>query len=441
MAEEAQVTCRFTTRLPEKLRITTTPFAVPARLTRYGLSEVVNHLLAHDKPVPFDFLINGELLHTSLEKFLLQRTLSAEAILTLEYIPALGPLSPQAESKHQDWVSAVSGVWSRAIATASYDAAARLWHQDGTALAELRGHTAGVTDVAVAPGENGGSATVVTTSKDGTARVFRVTLPAGKKGAAAPAAFQADAVLKGHTEGVQAVAVAADGTRCVTGGWDATLQLWSIGELGVGAAAAAAADAGGAGGKRRKTADGGASAAAVASVADLTLTGHTGVVSSISWNDVNALYSASWDHTIRRWDCESGKNTQTLNTGGSKAIYSLSVRGGVAPLLAFGGADRTVRGWDPRASTTVATLSLTSHTAWVTAVRWCPWSEHHLASVSYDGSLKVWDVRGKVPLHTVQVCDNKLLAADWHGGDRLACGGADCKLHILNQTAARFVEA
>jgi ribosome biogenesis protein YTM1 len=45
MAEDTQVVCRFVTRMPEEFRITETPFAVPARLSRYGLSEVVNHLL------------------------------------------------------------------------------------------------------------------------------------------------------------------------------------------------------------------------------------------------------------------------------------------------------------------------------------------------------------------------------------------------------------
>lgn len=70
---------------------------------------------------------------------------------------------------------------------------------------------------------------------------------------------------------------------------------------------------------------------------------------------------------------------------------------------AFGGADKAVRVWDPRASSTVATLSLLSHTSWVTAVRWCPWNENLLLSASHDGTLKVWDARGKVPLHTVEV--------------------------------------
>ena len=128
--------------------------------------------------------------------------------------------------------------------------------------------------------------------------------------------------------------------------------------------------------------------------------------------------------------------TQTLNAGGAKAIHCLSVRLGGPPLLAFGGADRAVRGWDPRASSTVASFALSSHTAWVSAVAWCPWSEHRLLSASYDGSVKVWDVRGKVPLHTVAASGEKLLAADWHAGNGqsslLAAGGADCQLHIYN---------
>eukprot|EP00959_Pyramimonas_sp_CCMP1952_P180034 3764657-Pyramimonas_sp.AAC.1 len=51
MAEDTQVVCRFVTRMPEEYRITATPFAVPARLSRYGLSEVVNHLLSLGKQI------------------------------------------------------------------------------------------------------------------------------------------------------------------------------------------------------------------------------------------------------------------------------------------------------------------------------------------------------------------------------------------------------
>jgi len=118
--EARQVTVRFSTQLPAALRCAATALAVPAHLSRYGLSEVVNSLLAlgasarnsgkrrarargggdaralprglrrvllsgahalaplarAEKHVAFDFLINDELLVTSLEAFLVQRGIS-----------------------------------------------------------------------------------------------------------------------------------------------------------------------------------------------------------------------------------------------------------------------------------------------------------------------------------------------------------------------------
>ena len=35
----------FETSLPDEFKVTQTPFAVPARLSRLGLSEIINHLL------------------------------------------------------------------------------------------------------------------------------------------------------------------------------------------------------------------------------------------------------------------------------------------------------------------------------------------------------------------------------------------------------------
>lgn len=41
-----QVTVKLTTRLPARLRVPPTALAVPAALTRHGLSQVVNSLLS-----------------------------------------------------------------------------------------------------------------------------------------------------------------------------------------------------------------------------------------------------------------------------------------------------------------------------------------------------------------------------------------------------------
>ena len=73
--EDTQIQVRFRSRLPH-YAITDSIIAVPARLHRYGLSEIINHLLATTKPIPFDFLIDGQFLRTSLAQFMQARSIS-----------------------------------------------------------------------------------------------------------------------------------------------------------------------------------------------------------------------------------------------------------------------------------------------------------------------------------------------------------------------------
>ena len=70
----------------------------------------------------------------------------------------------------------------------------------------------------------------------------------------------------------------------------------------------------------------------------------------------------------------------------------------------------------------------------VVCVRWCPRNEHRFASCSYDGTTKLWDTRGKLPLHTVTAGNagegDRLFAVDFHGPGRFACGGVDGALRV-----------
>ena len=46
--------------------------------------------------------------------------------------------------------------------------------------------------------------------------------------------------------------------------------------------------------------------------AETTFVGHTQCVSSVVWPEHDVIYSCSWDHSIRRWDVPTGKESMNL---------------------------------------------------------------------------------------------------------------------------------
>ncbi|KAL8470980.1 hypothetical protein ACS0TY_033525 [Phlomoides rotata] len=108
-----QVQVRFVTNLKPPYKVPQASISIPANLTRFGLSALVNNLLqaanVEWKSEPFDFLIDGELVRMSLEEFLLAKGIFAEKVLEIEYIKAIVPRKEEDPSLHDDWVSAVDG--------------------------------------------------------------------------------------------------------------------------------------------------------------------------------------------------------------------------------------------------------------------------------------------------------------------------------------------
>ena len=210
------------------------------------------------------------------------------------------------------------------------------------------------------------------------------------------------------------------------------------------------AAAGGGGGKRRKGAAGredGPEAAVLAPAAQFA--GHSGSVAALCWPDAGTLYSGGWDHTLRCWDVEKGASWAVLNDGASKSVFSLDVRPGATQLIAFAGAEKAVRVWDARGKDTVAQTVLTAHAGWVACVRWCPWHDQQLLSAGQDGTLKLWDLRGSAPVHSVEVAPGggegeaaKLCGADWWlagGSERfVGAGGSEGKLRLLRASAFKL---
>ena len=227
--DEPSANVRFTTRLEPSLRVTEAPIQLPVRLTRYGLSEVVNHLLGAAPPRPFDFLLQGELLRGSLGKAMARLALSGEEAVTLEYIELLAPPQPQAGAAHDDWVAALASQPDGGLLlTGCYDHAAYACDAAGRRVATLAGHDAPVKGVAwLQPAGGGGAARAATASKDHTVRTWRLD---GETSAC-------ESIGSGHDDAVECLCANPAGSRLCSGGWDGQLLLWRRAAAAAGAAA------------------------------------------------------------------------------------------------------------------------------------------------------------------------------------------------------------
>merc|ERR1711916_416981 len=114
----------------------------------------------------------------------------------------------------------------------------------------------------------------------------------------------------------------------------------------------------------------------------------------------STLFTGSWDRSIRAWDVV--REVCTIKLNGNKVVTAMS-HNATSKTIATGHADHLVRLWDSRVTgEAIVKLSLKSHEAWVTDVQWSPTKPHLLASASQDRTVKLWDVRSTVPLHTLK---------------------------------------
>ena len=378
-----QVRIRLATKDGRYSLSETAPILIPTSFRRLGLSSLVNNLLGHDQPVPFDFIIRGSYLRTSLEDFLTENGISSETIIDAEYTPAQKPPRYVTSFEHDDWVSAVHTLPSSPqprILSSSYDGRIRVWNSSAQVMAispskSEAGHTSFIKDAKFITSKQ-----LVSVGFDRVGRLWKYE--EAEDGLSAKITPQLE--LHGHKSCIDSVAVHATSHRVLTASSDHSIGFWSTRKSD---ALAVSEDAPV---KRRKLNP----AVSVAQRGPLsTLQAHSQQVSGVIFDtkDATVAYSSSWDQTMRTWDLVTASVVDTRTT--NQALFAIEQVPDLH-LIATGTAGRDVKLIDPRASASAVTaVSLRGHKNSVVALAQDPDTSYNLASGSHDGTVRIWDLR------------------------------------------------
>ncbi|TVY78406.1 Ribosome biogenesis protein, partial [Lachnellula suecica] len=387
-SRQGQVQVYFTTNsadieLPEEKR----QLLVPTSVRRYGLSQIVNSesMLANsDHPIPFDFLIDGAFLRTTLDEYLTANGLSSETTLNLQYVRSLIPPLYQASFEHDDWISCVdvlsgsSSAGSRRkgttvaqgqerILSGSYDGLLRVWNKSGQAIAtsvssSAGGHTAGIKSARfITPTQ------IASAGLDRTVRVWKYSEAEDHFSAELKPYLE----LYGHKGGIDSIDVTVDAQghgRILSASSDGSIGLWTTHKDSAPAAPSNLLTSGPTA-KRRKI----ATSTSTAQRGPLSLSSyHSAPVTAAIFNplDTSVAYSASQDHTIRTLDLTSSRLVDTRTT--SHPLLSLTALPGISTqLLAAGTSARHITLLDPRVSaSSTQVMTLRGHTNKIVSL--CP---------------------------------------------------------------------
>ncbi|KAF2405630.1 microtubule binding protein [Trichodelitschia bisporula] len=390
-----QIRVQFTTRddsvqLPED----TGPLLLATGLARLSLSRLVNDLLQPEKPIPFEFLVNGRFLRSTIDQFLTDNGLSAEHVLTLEYVRAQIPPQHVTSFEQDDWIAGVdvysatspAAQWSNSnpdtalIATAGYDGYLRVWNATGSDVlatspdAVNGGHKASARAVRFLTADKIASA--------GADRTVRVWDYSGDT-------LTPSIELYGHTASIDALAVHAPSNSILSGSTDGNVGLWTTNKAGAPGADADLTTPFMPSQKRRKTAD-----VRVSKRGPLALmSGHHQAISAVAFkaDDHTVAYSASWDKTLRTWDLATHTLVDTRTTQNALSAMAEMAELG---LVAVGSVARHITLVDVRAgAAAVAALTLRGHANTVSALAAEPGNKFGLVSGGHDGVCRIWDVR------------------------------------------------
>ncbi len=289
-------------------------------------------------------------------------------------------------------------------------------------LRTLAGHTHGVTALALlADGR------LASGSEDGTIKLWNTSSGA------------CEATLEGHTLGVTALAALADG-RLASGSTDAKIKLWNAnsgaclatleGHVGEVTALAALADGRLASGSEEGTIR---LLNTSSGACEATFEQHTDSVSALAVLADGRLASGSTDAKIKLWNANSGACEATLE-GRTGKVTALAVL--ADGRLASGSGFHTIQLWNTCSGACEATFE--QHTDSVTAL--AALADGRLASGSGDGMIALWSASSGACEATLEEHSFGVTALAVLADGRLASGSADRTVKLWNSSSGACEE-
>ncbi|GLB45523.1 putative NLE (NUC135) domain containing protein [Lyophyllum shimeji] len=398
----------------------TQKFMIPATWKRYQLSQLVNKALSLPQIVPFDFLVKGEILRTTLGEWCAEHGVGEEETLEIEYIESVMPPEKVSDFPHEDWVSSVSCKLHGQFFTASYDGHIRSFDYTKNATSSTHAHSAPITSICLVPTPSAdptsNTHTIASASHDLTAQLTQITLKSPET--PSPPIATPLATLHLHTAPVASIACDGAGTHLVTASWDGLVGLWdtSIPETDeVPQHEPSERERK----KRRRVDEERKKAPRKAPVS--VLKSHIGRVSRalFALDENTKAYSCGFDSTVRVWDTETGVCVHAV-TASEKPFLDLAFPQDRDTILASS-TDRTMTLYDLRIPTPVmpanAPLSF-MHPATPSCLAASSTSQQ-VVSGAYDGVARLWDLRStKDAVASFRAWEGagKILSVDWERG-------------------------